>query len=376
VLTTPAAASSFDQLRATLQVAASVAVAALSWRYVEEPIRHGALGRIWGQARAAHWRPRALPRSTAAILGGVALVLVLAGIGLIGVRAPAPIAKLAAGVSDQDADAAIEPTTNVASAAPTTTTNVASVPATTTTTSAAAITPPAIRTSKPVSATQSAALRTRCRSVVHFGDSTSEGLTSSDYLPDPGQRIPAQYARVGVKNSLMEIRGATSIVETLPGGVDADKIGRGLVAGGYHGCWVIALGTNDTADVFVGSNVTLAERIRRMMSLAGGEPVLWVDVKSLVSGGPYSESDMEKFNQALEQACPRYPNMRVYDWASAVKDKWFIPDGIHYYSPGYAARAHLIANALAEAFPADGPSATPCLVKTRSISFPVLGVKH
>ena len=33
------------------------------------------------------------------------------------------------------------------------------------------------------------------------------------------------------------------------------------------------------------------------------------------------------------------------------RTSWFIPDGIHYYSPGYAARAHLIADALAEAFP-------------------------
>jgi hypothetical protein len=66
--------------------------------------------------------------------------------------------------------------------------------------------------------------------------------------------------------------------------------------------------------------------------------------------------------------------MRVYDWASAAKDKWFIPDGIHYYSPGYAARAHLIANALAESFPASGGSPPGCVVSTGTISLPVLGV--
>ncbi len=46
--------------------------------------------------------------------------------------------------------------------------------------------------------------------------------------------------------------------------------------------------------------------------------------------------------------------MRVYDWASDVKDAWFIDDGIHFTSPGYAARAELIAQALAHAFPAKG----------------------
>jgi lysophospholipase L1-like esterase len=54
--------------------------------------------------------------------------------------------------------------------------------------------------------------------------------------------------------------------------------------------------------------------------------------------------------------------MRVYDWASAVKDAWYIPDGIHYTSPGYAARAHLIANALATAFPASGGASSSCVV--------------
>src|SRR5581483_8759508 len=35
-----------------LSVAITVAVAALAWRLVEDPIRHGALGRLWRQARS------------------------------------------------------------------------------------------------------------------------------------------------------------------------------------------------------------------------------------------------------------------------------------------------------------------------------------
>jgi hypothetical protein len=67
--------------------------------------------------------------------------------------------------------------------------------------------------------------------------------------------------------------------------------------------------------------------------------------------------------------------MRVFDWASVARDDWFIPDGIHYTSPGYAARAHLIANALAEAFPASGDSPRlNCTVRVKPISPPVLGV--
>ena len=246
----------------------------------------------------------------------------------------------------------------------------------------ATITTPAIRdpragvNSRVGSATghKRAPLRTSCQAVVHIGDSTSDGLVSDDYLPDRAQQIPAQYARVGVKKSTMEITGGTSIIETLPGDVDARSVASNLIRGGYRGCWVIALGTNDTADVYVGSSVSLAQRISEMMKVIGNLPVLWVNAKTLVATGPYSESNMEQWNAALVAACRRYPSMRVYNWAGAVQNRWFIPDGIHYYSDGYAARAHLIANALAEAFPADGHPPSQCVVSTPTVSIPVLGV--
>jgi hypothetical protein len=204
--------------------------------------------------------------------------------------------------------------------------------------------------------------RTSCRSVVHIGDSTSEGLDSPSYLPKRSDRIGARYSDVGVATWKPEISGATSIVETLPGGTNAHDVAQQLVNQGYRGCWVIALGTNDSADVAVGSAVGLPTRIQRMMSAIGNQPVMWVNVKTLVSSGPYAETNMEGWDSDLLRACARYPSMRVFDWASVVKDGWYIPDGIHYTSEGYAARARLIADALAKAFPASGAS-TGCVVR-------------
>jgi hypothetical protein len=149
----------------------------------------------------------------------------------------------------------------------------------------------------------------------------------------------------------MEIVGANSIVETLPGDQDGYQIAQGLIAQGYHGCWVIALGTNDTADIYVGSNVSLESRIKRMMSVIGNQAVLWVNVKTLLSSGPYSETDMQQWNNALLAACPSYPNMRIFNWAAMAQSQWFISDGIHYSSAGSAARSAAIADALATAFP-------------------------
>jgi peptidoglycan/LPS O-acetylase OafA/YrhL len=369
VLSTPASSHGMQPVRAVAQVAASVVMAALSWRYLEEPIRHGALGRAWSALRASRWRPRRLSMGVRA--GGAAAVIAvgLAAVALAGVRPPqlggSPrIATVAQRASLGPPPAATTTTTATSTAA--TSTAVARGGSAHHPAHAVTRRPPAYR----------AGARTACRAVVHIGDSTSLGLTSSDYLPDPEQRITAQYARVGATAQHMEITAATSIVETLPGKTNAQAVARGLLAGGYHGCWVLALGTNDTADVYVGSSISLATRIQRMMSTIGDQPVMWVNVKSLVSGGPYAEANMERWNEALLRACSRYPNMRIYDWASVVRDRWFIPDGIHYYSPGYAARAHLIADALATSFPAAAGGGPPaCVVHTPSLSIPVRGVR-
>jgi lysophospholipase L1-like esterase len=79
---------------------------------------------------------------------------------------------------------------------------------------------------------------------------------------------------------------------------------------------------------------------------------MWVEVTSLLSSGPYSEQNMELWNEALKQELPHYPNMRIYNWPAVAQKSWFINDGIHYTSLGYAHRATAIADALAEAFPA------------------------
>jgi peptidoglycan/LPS O-acetylase OafA/YrhL len=324
VLTTPAGAHGTDLLRGALQVAATFAVAALSWRYVEEPVRHGALGRLWAHLRSGGWRPEAIPRRGWIALSGAFTVFAVAGAGLAGAGvgyAPAgpPVVAVPAGAA-------------LAGAA------------------------------EPVSA-PARSWRTSCRAVVHIGDSTSEGLVSAEYLPPPHDRIDAQYARVGAAVQHFEISGARSIVESYEGEANAYEVARAWKGEGYDGCWVLALGTNDTADVYVGSNTGRLARIEQMMAAIGRQPVLWVNVKSLEDSGPYAEQNMRLWNEALLEACPRYPNMRVFDWAATARDAWFIDDGIHYTSPGYKARSHLIAAALAAAFPASpGRGAAGCVV--------------
>ena len=52
VLTSPSGPHGSNLLRDALQVGATFGIAALSWHFVEEPVRHGALGRLWKRLRA------------------------------------------------------------------------------------------------------------------------------------------------------------------------------------------------------------------------------------------------------------------------------------------------------------------------------------
>ena len=325
VLTTPEGSQPTHLTRNIIQLIAIFAVSALSWKYIEDPIRHGALGRLVKRARERDWRKDPLPRRLWAPVGAGTLVVGAAIAGLAGAGTD-PAAEVTVG--------------QVEVARTVTTRNVA-------------------RRDDDRSAS--------CDSVVHIGDSTSEGLVSPDYVRDPDQLISAQYARVGATTQHLEVSGARSIYETFEGNPNAHDVAVMWNEEGFDGCWVIAMGTNEAANVAAGSTVGYDERIDSMMSVIGDEPTLWVNVRSLVTSGPYAAANMAAWNEALLAACDRYPNMRVFDWASAVRDDWFIPDGIHFTTPGYAARARYIANALRKAFHAAHPprqtDSSSCLIK-------------
>jgi peptidoglycan/LPS O-acetylase OafA/YrhL len=320
--------------KASAEVAGTLLIASLSWRYVEEPIRRGALGRTWRHFRSGTRRLRR-PRRTIALSAATVAALCLAVLSLTGAL---PI--VSRGLSAQAAAAG--PPARLAALRTTTPAHRAGT-----------------RETRPVAARVST--RTSCRSVVYIGDSTSEGETSTDYIPNPRQRLPEQLADVGVKVTLPEISGARSIVETFEGYPNAATVAQDHISQGFRGCWILALGTNDVDNVHDGSTIGFSARIARMMSIIGHRPVLWVDAVTVLSSGPYSEPAMQRWNAALLAACRTYPTMRVYDWAAHAKRAYFIPDGIHYYSPGYVARSHLIARGLASAFPRDGPPSASCV---------------
>ena len=200
---------------------------------------------------------------------------------------------------------------------------------------------------------------TSCRSVVYIGDSTSDGEASAEYVPNAKLREPAQLSKVGVKTTHMQVSGARSIHEIFNGIPNAAMVARRDVAAGFRGCWILALGTNEAADVAAGSTFGLRARITAMMSIIGHQPVMWINAITL-PGTPefYGEAGMQRWDKDLLAACSKYPTMRVFDWAAHAKPSWFIPDHIHYTPQGYIERTRAIAHALVKAFPSGQPQST------------------
>ncbi|HEX5189454.1 MAG TPA: hypothetical protein VFW16_07930 [Streptosporangiaceae bacterium] len=216
----------------------------------------------------------------------------------------------------------------------------------------------AARTRARQAAVRPKALRTSCRSVAHVGDSTSVDLISAAYLPNPAERLGARYAGVGVRHLKVDASGGRSIVEELPGQLNGYKVASAWHSQGYRGCWVFALGTNDAANIAAGSTIGMTARIDQMMAVAHGQPVLWVNTKTLLTSGPYASANEQAWDKALVRALAKYPNLRIFNWSAVAQPGWFLSDGIHYNTPGCANRARAIADALARAFPLHGPSAS------------------
>lgn len=221
-------------------------------------------------------------------------------------------------------------------------------------------------TRQPSSTTHTGPLTTRCKSVLYIGDSTSEGVISTTYLPDANDHIDARLRAAGVSTFTPEIAGARAIIEHYKGEPNGEDVVNEYVAQGYRGCWIIALGNNDAANISVGGAPSEGGRIDLLMKKIGDQPVLWVNTRTLVVSGPNSQANMAKWNSALIQACSRYPNLRLNDWAGEVQPEWFTQtDKIHYTTPGYRECSRRIARATAIAYPATGNSPEDCTVGSR-----------
>lgn len=282
----------FDGLpAAAVQLAVTLAVAELSYRYVEMPVRRGAIGRWRTRLRALGPADAALARRRIALAGGagaVALALLVASL------ATAPRPSLAEGLP-ADVAAAL----GVDEGGPTEV-SIDADPAAPTTS------PPAA--SAPAASASPARDPSRNGPMSVLGDSVVLGARDAITDAVPGTRVDASVAR-------------------MPGAF----VGRARKLAARDRLAPVVV-------VHPGTNGVLPESILRDIL----EPLR--DYRVVLVNSRMPRSWRQANNAVIDAVAPEYPNVVVADWAarSAGQPGWFVSDGIHLSAEGARQFAALI----------------------------------
>jgi len=360
VLTTPLVnTGGISVPRAILQVTASIVLAALSWKFVEDPIRRGGMGRLWGKVRANGARRERL-------LGATTVLLAL-GVCCVGMSGFIPSATASStferptqaktGATSPQAEGAATPdpgtgnhtaaaATGVnASAGATTGSTVTSVtgtagatqgPATshgTTTSHPQGTTGP--RSTPPTSGASHDSTGTQTT-----GNATGASTASGNAQTNDGQGITA------IGDSVM-IDIAPYLKQLLPGIVINAHVGRQMYQapntvtelkqqGQLGHIVIIELGTNGP--------FTKSQLVTLLQSLGNVQQIVLVNTRV-----PRPWQDV--VNSTLRAVSASFPHTTLVDWyaASAGKSAYFYPDGVHLNPEGSKAYAAIVAKAVASA---------------------------
>jgi peptidoglycan/LPS O-acetylase OafA/YrhL len=287
VLTTPLNAPS-SVLRASLQIAATLVLAALSWRYIEQPVRHGALGRQWHKVRTHQWAWPHLRPVGWVVAAAVAANSLLCVAGLFGV--------VSASASDPASQVIrIVPVTRPRPGPTTTSTTPSSIPLGATTTTTTTTAPPP------------------GRGVLAIGDSIMVDAAADLQSALPGMNV---YAQVG--EQLTQVQAAVPQLKS------AGAIGNRVI---------IELGTNGpfTPDQLTALLDSLGP-MQRIVLVNTHVPRPW----------------QQEVNDTIAAVAQSYPNTVVVDWntVSGSTPQYFEPDGIHLDPDGAKYYASLLIQAL------------------------------
>jgi hypothetical protein len=288
-----------------IRLALSFAAAELSYRYVETPIRSGAISRYRTVIRnAAGQHRRRLARRGVVIGGGITVLAVVLGTSLATAQTPAPnipgvneAASQNGAKLDPNALQILRHTETTRRTPPTTRRPVARRHKKKTATPTAPTTTP---TTTPTPAV--------APGILGIGDSVMLGARSSLESTIPGMAVDAVTSRQFYQAPAVLQQYAS----VLPGTI------------------VIGLGTN--------GRVT-DQLFDQMMSTIGpNHQVYFLTVRV---PRPWEAED----NAALESGTLRWRNAHVLEWGafSGCHDDWFVSDGFHLRTPGQQAYAEFVA---------------------------------
>ncbi|QAY67051.1 acyltransferase family protein [Paenibacillus protaetiae] len=368
--------------RSLLQLAATLLAAAMSWKWIEEPIRHGALGKLWKRL-AGRQRSR-IPAFAAAI--GVAIVVLCSFAGLYKLqpedaKAASVDAGETSGLMDEGRtvswDTAVEdwvdhvtpPVMPDETAPPSPSPGTAPPPAeappqqhkpSPAAPSAAGsgkAEPSPAPTAPPAASAapddggkgqEASAPPAQGSADPAGGSGAAGGGTAATPPPPESSQPPVQEVRSGKKvtaigDSIM-IDIEPYLSKMLPGIRIDGKIGRqfreaqdivdGLAKDGKLGNEVI---------IGLGSNGAFTQKqLNKLLdSLSGVDQVLLVNTR-------VPRDWQDTVNEMLADTAKKYDNVQLVDWYSASEgmDSYFAKDGVHLNKSGSAAYASLVVKAL------------------------------
>lgn len=179
-----------------------------------------------------------------------------------------------------------------------------------------------------------------------------------------------EYHRLGWHDVQVNARGGRGIASFIFSDITGLDAVRHIKDTGFDGCWVMALGTNDTANAKQYARTPAEQKawrlslVRLMMAELDGAPVMWVNTHLVRGGNDYSAADAAAWNDVLAELQPSYPNMLIFDWNSvaAAHPEWTSTDLVHDTPIGSAQRAAFVAQAATlmlrdGVLPADTPPA-------------------
>jgi peptidoglycan/LPS O-acetylase OafA/YrhL len=287
VLTTPANKSP-GALRSILDIAVTFGLAALSWTYVEEPVRHGALRGLWQRVRTWSFpHPNRLGWFVGAFTTANVMLCIVGLTGIVTGPSDAP----------QSSVTAILPTGNSSSSSTTTSEPAGSTgPSVTAVTTATTPAPP------------------KGAGILAIGDSIM--IDATPYLR---QLLPGIAVDAVVGQQLYQVQD------------DVAKLRAEKVIGNRL---VLELGTNGPYSLIALNNL--------IRSFGPMEKVVLINT--------YVDRPWEQFvNQTIAAEAKKHPNITVINWfvLGGRHPAYFYPDGIHLLPTGAKYYAGLIAAAIA-----------------------------
>jgi peptidoglycan/LPS O-acetylase OafA/YrhL len=264
-----------------LRLSVTLALAELSFRYVEQPIRQGALGRWFKNLRGASGSERiAMAARTAVIGGSVALGIVLLAVGLVNAQP----ARIPPGFDTQAASAQSTVTT---------------LPTTTTTAAPGVAPPPATVAANP-----------GVPRITLIGDSVMVGAATALTQRLGPVRVDAAVNR--------QFGHAIDIVRAIK---DSGQLSDTVV---------VHMGTNGViTQGHMDAIMEILKDRKRVVFLTLKVPRRWEQID----------------NDVIRANIPKYPNAVLIDWHSvgAAHPEYFYEDGYHLRPDGARAYAELIA---------------------------------